>query len=105
MLSRHCARLAVVAAGLLVSATSAEAMQPQLCTKHGDLVAQLGEKYGETVSAFGFDGGGNLVQVFSSENGTWTIAISIPGGPTCVIAAGEDWQQEKTPLPKAEVAS
>lgn len=97
--------LALAVAGLVYVVSPAGAVQPQLCTKHSELVAQLGEKYGETVSASGFDGAGNFIEVFSSKSGTWTIAISVPGGMTCVISAGEDWQEEKTPRLGAEVAS
>lgn len=104
-LIKHCvAFAALVTVGSFFPASS-QATQPQLCTQHGELVAQLDEKYGEKVTASGFDGAGNFVQVFSSKKGTWTIAISVPGGLTCVIAAGDDWQEEKKPLPKAEVAS
>ncbi|UUX51988.1 hypothetical protein NUH88_09840 [Nisaea acidiphila] len=105
LLSKPCAGIAVAAAGLLFAAAPVQALEPQLCAQHSKLVAQLGEKYGETVSASGFDGAGNFVEVFSSKNGTWTIAISVPGGMTCVIAAGEDWQEEKAPRLGAEVAS
>lgn len=76
------------------SAFPANAAQPPVCTQHAALVEQLAKKYGETVTASGFDGAGNYIEVFSSEKGTWTIAISIPGGPTCVIAAGDNWEQD-----------
>jgi hypothetical protein len=99
------AAIAAFVTGMAFIPASSQATQPQLCTQHGELVAQLDEKYGEKVTASGFDGAGNFVQVFSSKNGTWTIAISVPGGLTCVIAAGDDWQEEKKSLPKAEVAS
>ncbi|MBO6562141.1 MAG: hypothetical protein JJ959_16470 [Nisaea sp.] len=104
-LTRTAAAIAAFVTGMAFIPASSQATQPQLCTQHGELVAQLDGKYGEKVTASGFDGAGNFVQVFSSKNGTWTIAISVPGGLTCVIAAGDDWQEEKKPLPKAEVAS
>lgn len=83
----------------------AEAVGQRICTPHAEIVDQLGKKYGETVSASGFDGAGNFVEIFSSDEGSWTIVVSIPGGPTCVIAAGTDWQEQDTPLPKADVPS
>jgi len=99
------AALAAVMFGVSFLPASSRAAVPQLCTQHGELVAQLDKKYGEKVTASGFDGAGNFVQVFSSENGTWTIAVSVPGGLTCVIAAGDDWDEEKLPPSNAEVAS
>lgn len=96
---------AALVAGIVSFVAPASAMDPRLCTQHGDLVDQLGKKYGEAVSASGFDGAGNFVQVFSSKTGSWTIAISTPDGQTCVISAGNDWQKEESEPPKPEVAS
>ncbi|MEQ8332449.1 hypothetical protein [Nisaea sp.] len=96
---------ATIVAALVSFAAPADAVDPRLCTQHADLVKQLGKKYGESVSASGFDGAGNFVQVFSSKTGSWTIAISTPGGQTCVISAGNDWQKEENEVPKPEVAS
>lgn len=100
-----CIGAAAIFAGIVSFAAPASAIDPRLCTQHGDLVSQLGTKYGESVSASGFDGAGNFVQVFSSKTGSWTIAISTPGGQTCVISAGSDWQKEENEPPKPEVAS
>lgn len=59
------------------------------------LVDQLGEEYGEVLTAAGVDAAGNLVQVYSSDDqGTWTIAVTVPGGPTCVVSSGEGWVRE-----------
>lgn len=102
---KRCIGAAAIVAGSVSFVAPASAVDPRLCTQHGDLVNQLGKKYGETVSASGFDGAGNFVQVFSSKTGSWTIAVSTPGGQTCVISAGNDWQKEESEPPKPEVAS
>ncbi|WP_339853358.1 hypothetical protein [uncultured Nisaea sp.] len=96
---------AAIVAGIVSFVAPASAIDPRLCTQHGDLVNQLGKKYGEAVSASGFDGAGNFVQIFSSKTGSWTIAISTPGGQTCVISAGNDWQKEENEPARPEVAS
>lgn len=103
--AKRCIGGAAIAAGIVSFVAPASAVDPRLCTQHGDLVKQLGKKYGEAVSASGFDGAGNFVQVFSSESGSWTIAISTPGGQTCVISAGNDWQKEENKPARPEVAS
>lgn len=90
--------------GVLAAGPAAAAGQA-VCIPHPHLVDKLAKEFGETVTAAGFDGAGNLVQVFSSLAGTWTIAVSIPGGPTCVISAGEGWEKQDNPLPVAEAAS
>ncbi|WP_323796967.1 hypothetical protein [Nisaea sp.] len=103
--AKRCIGAAALVAGIVSFVAPASALDPRLCTQHGDLVNQLGKKYGEAVSASGFDGAGNFVQVFSSKTGSWTIAVSTPGGQTCVISAGNDWQKEESEPPKPEVAS
>ena len=103
--AKRCVGAAALVAGVVSFAAQASALDPRLCTQHGDLVNQLGKKYGESVTASGFDGAGNFVQVFSSKTGSWTIAISTPGGQTCVISAGNDWQKEENEPLKPEVAS
>lgn len=102
------ARTAAVAGVLAVALTApgttpADAQAARLCTPRADLLMdRLGKQYGEVLTAAGVDADGNLVQVYSSDDrGTWTIAITIPGGPTCVISAGEGWVREQTAeLPK-----
>lgn len=65
------------------------------------LVDRLDRQYGEALTAAGRDANGNLLQVYSSpEKGTWTIAVSVPGGPTCVVTSGDGW----TPDMEVEVA-
>jgi hypothetical protein len=37
----------------------------------------------------------------SEETGTWTIAVTRPGGPTCIVAAGEHFEALAEALPPA----
>ncbi|NQW10463.1 MAG: hypothetical protein HQ481_11355 [Alphaproteobacteria bacterium] len=74
---------------------NAVAQNSRVCTPHERLVEHLAKSFGETMTDVGVDGRGNLVQVFSSTEGSWTIVVTIPGGPTCVIAAGEGWVHEQ----------
>lgn len=96
---------ALFAMAAMCASAPAETIPPQLCTTHENLVDQLSRKYGEKVSASGFDAAGNFLQIFSSEKGSWTIAISIPGGDTCVIAAGDHWEQDRLVAGLPEVDS
>ena len=47
-----------------------------------------------------------VVEVFASdESGTWTIVITLPNGMTCLVAAGNAFQDvEGTPLTPDEKA-
>ncbi|GHD54033.1 hypothetical protein GCM10017083_31100 [Thalassobaculum fulvum] len=63
------------------------------CAAREAVVSALATRFGETVSATGVDRNGNLLEVFSSAGGSWTIVLTIPGGPTCLLASGDGWWQ------------
>lgn len=87
--------VAAIAAVTLTASGAAVAQNARACAPRGALVDKLGNVFGEAVSAQGVDDSGNLVQVFTSENGTWTIAVTLPGGPTCVVSSGEGWSDQQ----------
>ncbi len=35
---------------------------------------------------------GSMLEVLAAEDGSWTIIITQPGGPTCMVAHGGAWQ-------------
>lgn len=110
-MTRNCAGFArtaaVVVAALALTAPGADAQVQRLCMPKAAAVAsQLGAQYGEVLTAAGVDSNGNLVQVYSSDGGTWTIVVTIPGGPSCIVSAGEGWVRERTAeMPKSGHAS
>src|SRR3546814_3326709 len=75
----------------------AEALAGHACLPQAELLAkQLGTQYGEHLVAAGVDANGGLLQVYSNaESGTWTIAVTMPAGPTCIMSAGEGWTHDK----------
>lgn len=81
----------VSGAALVVASSPAAAQAMRACAPRDALVQQLGQAFGEAVTAQGVDADGNLVQVFASQNGTWTIAVTLPGGPSCIVSSGENW--------------
>lgn len=91
-----------------ISPTPAIAQANTSCLPHAAAIAQqLNKQYGETLTAAGVDANGAMVQVYSNpESGSWTIAISIPNGPTCIISSGEGWAYERAPeAPKPGISS
>ena len=40
---------------------------------------------------------GKVMELLTSSAGSWTILVTMPGGPTCVIAAGESWEELAVP--------
>ena len=63
------------------------------CGKRDYVLAQLSEKYRETPVGIGLVGNGGLIELLTTKTGTtWTLIITLPNGPTCLLAAGRDWQ-------------
>ena len=86
----------VVAAATLVTAFSlpATAQQQPACAQRGDVLKHLSAKYTEAPVALGLANNGGVVEVLSSKTGSsWTIIITMPNGPTCMVAAGENWEE------------
>src|SRR5690606_3615165 len=71
----HSAAAAVVLAAGMALPGTALAQNAKACAPTQALVDKLGNNFGEAVTAEGVDDAGNLVQVFTSETGTWTIAV------------------------------
>ena len=92
--------LAALVCGSLFIASPVQS-QPPLCLPHDNVVDVLGKKHGETVVWVGLDAAGQLVEVFASEGGTWTLAVSAPGGLTCLLSAGTKGQSVKPKAPES----
>lgn len=77
-------------AGLLIP-TPAPA-QPQ-CAAHDAVVAQLAAKYGEARQSMGLAADATVMELYASrETGTWTLAVTLPTGLTCLVAAGSNFE-------------
>lgn len=91
--------LGTVTAVLAGAGRPAQAQSQPVCVPPAVLAAKLDTQYGEAITAEGVDGNGNLLQVFTSpQTGSWTIAVTLPGGPSCVVSSGEGWSDEKATI-------
>jgi hypothetical protein len=94
-----------VLAWLIVDTTVATAQQgrggpqPRLaCNSHDKLVEMLGSTYTEAPNAFGLQANGHLLEVFvSRKSGSWTMVSTRPDGVSCIVAAGQHWQDLRYP--------
>lgn len=62
------------------------------CGSRHDLVANLNRDFDERLMFRGVTKLGNLVEVFTSGEGSWTILVDHPGGFSCVLSAGSLWK-------------
>ena len=81
----------LLAAAVSVGAVSAKA--ETFCGDRTKLIDTLAKKYEEVPSAFGIVGQKNLVELFVSKSGSWTMLMTQSSGATCIMAAGQSWEQ------------
>ena len=81
---------AVVAAAFFGGSAWAQ----QACGDRMTIVDRLQDDFQEHRHASGVAANGNLAEIFVAATGTWTIVVSRPGGPSCVVATGEGWQYD-----------
>ncbi len=93
MLRLHC--ISILSA-VLVFTIPAQAAS--VCGKRDDFIKALTDKFQEQSKAMGIAGQKNLLEVFTSNKGTWTVLMTTPSGTSCIIAAGNSW--EDTPPTK-----
>jgi hypothetical protein len=65
----------------------------QVCDTRQAIVLALAQRYQETVQAIGLANDGALLEIFASDRGTWTAVMTDPRGRSCMIAAGEAYEQ------------
>lgn len=88
--------------GLFLHSRDAAAA-PQ-CAPHDKLIELLHAGFSEARKAFAFTGNGALVELLANRDGTtWTIVVTQPGQPSCVIMAGQDWF-DVSPVDEGQVA-
>jgi hypothetical protein len=83
------------------SATGALADRGGNCAPREEVVNQLAESWGETRRSVGLAANNGVVELFAStESGTWTITVTMPGGLTCLVASGQAFEAVAEALPK-----
>ena len=88
---------AVIAAlvGPVRAQTPPQSAQIMMCAKHAQVVGHLAARYSEIPMARGLTQTGYVLEVLVSENGSWTIILTRPNGLSCLVSAGEDWEDLK----------
>jgi hypothetical protein len=85
-------RFLVLAAALALVAGAASAQQQMPCGERDELLAQLESRYKEAPTGFGLTPNGAIVELLTSEKGSWTLLLTLPGGRSCLIGSGEGWE-------------
>lgn len=76
------------------------------CGPHDRIVAALAERSGERRQAIALDGAQRVMEIFASdETGSWTLLLTRPEGPSCLIAAGHAFERLDPSPPPGDPAS
>ncbi len=70
-----------------------------VCGDRGKMTGHLDNKDPENRSGLGLSTNGAVLELFTADTGTWTILLTRPGGPTCVLGSGEGWELQQMPQP------
>ena len=89
---------------LLVSLlATANAWGQDVCPPRHEVEDYLANEYQERPVASGIANNGGVIEVFTSDElGTWTIIITMPTGQSCMIAAGQDWENQPVVVPTSD---
>jgi hypothetical protein len=61
-------------------------------TDYKEMARRLETGFAEVLVSAGVDEAGRMVSVFvAATSGTWTIVVTRPAGPSCIVAAGRAW--------------
>jgi hypothetical protein len=71
-----------------VSATA-----PATCGERSSIVEMLAKKYHEQPRAMAIANQRMLLEVYASQAGSWTILLTHPNGATCIVSAGDSWEE------------
>jgi hypothetical protein len=80
----------LIAAGLAVAPALAAP-----CGKHEEFARTLGSKFGENRQSLGIANGSQVFELYVSNKGSWTLLATDTMGKSCVVAAGEAWQEAR----------
>ena len=75
-----------------VVALSATADAGVPCGVRADIIKMLSDKYSEKPRAMAIAGQTNLVEIFTSKAGSWTMLVTQPKGTSCIVGAGQSWE-------------
>lgn len=99
-MARRLLGAALVLATLLPAGAFAQSNRN--CGDRQTIIERLSDRYGESRSGGGLTHTNGVLEVFTSpDTGTWTVVLTLPTGQTCLVAAGEFWEQAPLELTKS----
>lgn len=85
-------RFSMLTAAALTAFASLPAEAQNVCGERHTIVDALEAGHHEQKTATGLSGAGGVVELFTGKSGSWTLLLTMPGGPTCLLGAGDAWE-------------
>jgi hypothetical protein len=79
--------------GTLLTGLASPVQAQGRCGPHGEIVKVLNGKYQEYRHALGLINEKAVLEVYISRKGTWTMLVTDRSGITCILAAGDAWDE------------
>ena len=71
---------------------SASVDAKQACVTRDDATERLENKFQEKAVGRGLaTSGKQMLELFVSDKGSWTLLVSHPNGQSCIVASGKSW--------------
>jgi hypothetical protein len=74
------------------SAAGGPADAVRVCGERDTLLEQFAMQHQERPQALGLGADGGVIEVLVAPDGGWTMLVTYPERPTCVVAMGEAWE-------------
>jgi hypothetical protein len=74
--------------------STVEMQQQTFCGDRATMVGKLAEEFRENPMAVGMVDQSAVLEIFVSDEGTWTILATGTDGVSCVLSAGEGWESK-----------
>ena len=74
-----------------------------MCGERHAVIANLEKTYSEAPVSIGLASNGAVIEVLASPSGSFTILLTQPNGLSCVMAAGENWENLPKRLAGAQI--
>jgi hypothetical protein len=84
---------ATAVAVLAIQPVPVTASEDVPCAERSNVVSTLGFQYKESPRAIGLVSQEAVLELFVSETGSWTVVVTDPEGVSCVLAAGQSWEE------------
>ena len=83
----------ILLTALLTGSWTLPATAQQLpCGKRDEMVKSLFSQYREQPRGMGLANQTSIIEIFTSKSGSWTILLTKPDGASCIVSAGEAWE-------------